>query len=417
MTIFVSVAAYRDLELIPTLLDCVRRARYPADLHFGVCWQHAADEQPPPDLAPARLSLIDVPWRESGGACWARAEVMKLWDGEDWFFQIDSHHRFVQDWDVLLMQQAALTGSAKPLLTTYATAYNPALPLPETGNPTAMQYAGFTAEGVPVFDSRARPEWVQRPGPVRARCLSGHLLFTPGQFAREVPYDPGLYFYGEESTLAVRAFTHGYDLYHPSIHVMWHQWPRRVTPMHWDDHAAPAGTPLSGAQRDAASKQKVRRLLTQPTCDAALGPFGYGTARTVAEFEAYAGVNFGRCRISPAARHAEEPPRPPSCAPGHVRDWPVRLALDRAALPSGALEQPAFWYVAFHDVDGTEVARLDANRPELHSLLARPSGPIVLERQVRSARPPVRWTVRPTDRRRRWLAGLHGTVDSTAGGL
>ena len=24
---------------------------------------------------------------------------MKLYDGEDWFLQLDSHHRFEQDWD------------------------------------------------------------------------------------------------------------------------------------------------------------------------------------------------------------------------------------------------------------------------------------------------------------------------------
>ena len=74
MSIFVSIAAYRDPQLVPTISDCIAHARYPHDLHFGICWQHGPDE-PPPDADGARLRVIDVPWHESRGACWARAEV------------------------------------------------------------------------------------------------------------------------------------------------------------------------------------------------------------------------------------------------------------------------------------------------------------------------------------------------------
>lgn len=237
-------------------------------------------------------------------------------------------------------------------------------------------------------------------------------MFTVGRFVEDVPYDPELYFYGEEVTLAVRAFTHGYDLFHPGTHIMWHQNKRRVTPLHWNDHAtAAAASQPSARQRDVASQAKVRRMLTQPGF---FGRFGLGTARTLAEFEAYAGVSFGRGSFSQAARDGNEPACPPSPAPGPVRDWPVRVALARSALPPEALDRPAFWYVVFHDIDGTEIARLDANRPELYGLLSRPCEQIVLERKVRSARPPVRWTICPTDRRRRWLNGLSGSLDIAA---
>ena len=47
--IFVSVAAYRDPELLPTLADCLAKAREPDRLRFGICWQYggeiAASEQ------------------------------------------------------------------------------------------------------------------------------------------------------------------------------------------------------------------------------------------------------------------------------------------------------------------------------------------------------------------------------------
>ena len=88
MSIFISIAAYRDPELMPTIRDCILRARYPNDLRFGICWQHSDDETTP-SLEDHRLRVIDVPWHDSRGACWARAEIMKLWDGEDFFLQLE----------------------------------------------------------------------------------------------------------------------------------------------------------------------------------------------------------------------------------------------------------------------------------------------------------------------------------------
>ena len=34
--------------------------------------------------------------------------------------------------------------------------------------------------------------------PEKARFTSGHFIFTLGKFCQEVPYDPKLYFHGEE---------------------------------------------------------------------------------------------------------------------------------------------------------------------------------------------------------------------------
>src|SRR5262245_39046834 len=105
-SIFVSIAAYRGPQLGPTIRDCLHQARYPDDLRFGVCWQHGEDEPAIAEFADPRLRVIDVPWRESRGACWARAEIMKLWDGEEFFLQLDSHHRFTDGWDARLLELA-----------------------------------------------------------------------------------------------------------------------------------------------------------------------------------------------------------------------------------------------------------------------------------------------------------------------
>jgi hypothetical protein len=108
-------------------------------------------------------------------------------------------------------------------------------------------------------------------------------------------------------------------------------------------------------------------------------------------------------------------PAPPVVSPlshllGNPRTWGVKIVLDRAALPPPALDRPLFWYVGFHDAAGAEVARVDADRRELMRR-TRDDGPIVIERRVSAFRPPVSWTVWPTDRHGRWLHRIEGAVN------
>ena len=239
-TIFVSIAAYRDPQLAPTLDDCLAKARWPERLRFGICWQHGPEEESLERFTDPAFRVIDVDWHDSHGACWARAEVMRLWQQERWFLQLDAHHRFVQDWDEKLLAQAAATGSGKPILTTYLGPFDPEDPSSFTAEPMRMEFDRFTEDGIVVFRPGVMPGWEQSSRPVRSRFLSAHFLFAPGSFVSNVPYDPDLYFLGEEITLAVRAFTHGYDLFHPGEVIAWHEYTRNYRRKHWDDHTAAA---------------------------------------------------------------------------------------------------------------------------------------------------------------------------------
>jgi len=399
MSIFVSIAAYRDPELGPTLEDALRKAKWPDALRFGVCWQHGPDEPAPAAFADGRVRVTATPWRQSRGACWARAQCMAQYDGEDYFLQLDSHHRFAEHWDRILLDQLERTGAARPLLTAYLPAYDPGLPTPKTDVPTRMRFDRFTAEGVPLFRFDAIPDARADGRPIRARFVSAHLLFAAGRFVADVPYDPELYFIGEEISLAARAFTHGYDLFHPGAHVAWHEYTRSQRPKHWDDHAEAAGAGQPWHQLDTVSLAKVQRLLQSPQP----GPFSLGTARTLADYEAYAGLIFRRRFASRAARLGDEPAPPPSADRLPEQSWTIRCAVPKAALPREALDQPRFWYVGLHDADGGEIVRDDAGPGELRQLLAEPGEAVIIERQFTSPRVPVSWTVWPTDRHGRWL--------------
>src|SRR5262249_9792080 len=160
------------------------KARHPERLRFGICWQHGPEEPPLPWADDARFRVIDVDWKASRGACWARAEIMSRYEGEDYFLQLDSHHRFAQDWDARLIDQLRRTGSAKPILTGYVSPYHPERPGELGHEPLQMNFDRFTDEAIILFRPSAIADWQTRERSVRARFLSAHFLFADGRFVR-----------------------------------------------------------------------------------------------------------------------------------------------------------------------------------------------------------------------------------------
>jgi hypothetical protein len=285
--IFISIASYRDPQLVPTVRDCLAKARHPDQLRFGVCWQHGDDEEPLPFRHDPRFRILDVDWRDSRGVGWARAEIMRLWDGEELYLQLDSHHRFAPGWDETICAEARAAASDRPLLTTYAPAFEPGATGPLSAVPTRMELDGCTDDGIPMFAPCCIEE-EDRSTPLPSRFVSAHFCFAAGSFVADVPYDPDVYFLGEEISLSIRAFTSGYDLFHPSQVIVWHHYSRTGRRRHWDDHVGDS-VAVPWFERDARSRQKVTAFLAAPH----VGEFGCGTARTFADYEAYAGLTLG----------------------------------------------------------------------------------------------------------------------------
>jgi hypothetical protein len=406
LRIFISIAAYRDPQLIPTIADCLSKARYPEQCRFGICWQHGSEEVLRFGGDP-RFRIIDVHWGQSRGACWARAEIMRLWEGEEYYLQLDSHHRFAQDWDIRLLRYAERAGTAKPIITTYGAPFTPEGQESLAGVPLQINFDRFTEDSIAVFRPGAITGLDGRTRPLRARFLSAHFLFTTSSFVEEVPYDPELYFIGEEITLTIRAFTSGYDLFHPLEVIIWHEYTRNYRRKHWDDHVTAEGIEHAWHELDSASKAKVTRFLTRPY----VGRYGCGSIRSFQEYEVYAGLNFYRRSVQDYTLRGEEPPSPRGTGtPNKIYNWRVQIIFDRAALAAAALNDPHFWYVGIHDESNTEIFRKDVSSKDLPPLLAQNSPYIIIEDDVVSDRVPMTWTVWPVSCSQGWLAKLHGVV-------
>lgn len=408
---FVSIASYRDPQLVPTIRDCLDKARHPERLRFGICWQHGDEEVLPSWLGARQFSVLDVDWRESEGACWARAEIMKLWRGEEWYLQLDSHHRFVADWDVQLLEQAALTASNKPILSAFPPYFT--LDGDAGAEPLLTTHDRFDADGIALPAGRAFPDW--RPGlaPRRTRFLSAAFLFAPGSFVEDVPYDPLLYFHGEETVLSLRAFTHGYDLFQPCELLLWHLYSRDYRSKHWDDHLLERGVQIGWGERDARSRARIKQFLAEPF----VGRFGLGSERTLADYEAYAGISFEHCRVQDHTRLGLEPPNPPREPDWamHVRDRHVAVEIDLAELPRAAVEDADFWCLGVHDELQRELHRVDLDGTQLDGLLAAGRGSVLLEAHFESEADPASITVIPHSASGGWLRALTREVTDGSG--
>lgn len=408
MTVFISIAAYRDPELAPTVRDCLAKALRPDRLRFGICWQHGPEDPPFPFVGDPAFRVLSLDWRQSRGACWARAEIMRLYDGEDYYLQLDSHHRFVEGWDQILLDQLEHAGGDRAVLTTYAPAFTPGRPLDRHSRPTRIEVDGFTDEGIPLL----RPAFLtDRPAdgpPLRARFLSAHFLFACGQFVDSVPYDPELYFIGEEISLTVRAYTHGFNLFHPGVAILWHEYSRAYrSHHHWTDHLRSNGVSQDWHEWDRLSRQKVERLLTRPW----IGGDGCGNRRTLSDYENYAGISFNERRLQDYTRRGLEPPNPPT-DPGwatRMRHWRVLVEVERAVLTLGAVEAD-FWYLGVHDAEGRELVRKDLGKAAVQEAISTVGNRISLRCEVIAESKPASWTVWPYSADGGWLDRIDGAV-------
>jgi len=313
-TIFVMIASYRDPELVPTIKDCIQKAKFPHRLSFGICWQHdASDDWDNLDEFKnlPNFTIMDVPALESKGACWARHHIQNMWTDQKYVLQLDSHHRFIENWDEVLIAMMGLTGVNKPFITAYVAPYNPKDSKLSCEGPYKID-AKFSNDII-LFTPSHVDNYLEMTKPFPTRFASGHFFFTLGNHCRECLYDPDLYFTGEEISLSVRSFTLGYELFHPHRNVIYHEYTRNGRTKHWDDFCDESKkqgkVKQTWGEIDLSSKDRVRVLLKQlvhPNID--LGKYVLGTERTLEEYELYAGINFKKCLFHPDTQAGKFPP-------------------------------------------------------------------------------------------------------------
>ena len=169
----------------------IENAKRPKNLVIGVCRQyHPEDGFDNLDKysKDKRFRIIDVPYEESKGVCWARHQVQQVYSGETYTLQIDSHMRFAPDWDVEMIgmvKQLQKEGIPKPLLTAYVSSFDPDNdPQARVQEPWRMAFDRFIPEGAVFFLPETIPNWQELDTPVPSRFYSTLCVYSWRVFNR-----------------------------------------------------------------------------------------------------------------------------------------------------------------------------------------------------------------------------------------
>ena len=251
MSIFISIASYQDPLLVSTIYSAYQNANDKDALVFGVC-----DQSDNPD------NILDIEFAKqihydhvdplfAKGPCWARHRAQSFFQDEDYFLQIDSHTQFSPGWDEKFITELNKIESmgasddyfAKPIITSYPRSFEvldfeKGLFRLNTGD-KHTQVITYRKDSLFLRGSFSRQVGIPTKclDNTHAYLMAAGCIFVRGSFVKEIPYDGNYYFYGEELSMALRAFTHGYSFFHIPDVPLFHLYtdlsniPRKL---HWD---------------------------------------------------------------------------------------------------------------------------------------------------------------------------------------
>ena len=290
--IFVSIASYRDTELLPTINSLIDNADNPEDLRIVVVEQEKKHKHLDLSAYPNIVHIKKLS-HESKGAGWARKIAFEHYAGEEFVFQIDSHMRFAPSWDSQLKRMyhwcARDAGTDKIILSQFPAPYqiftDGSIYYP-VGDEDFWDEPAWTSvvntwSGVWAGH---RQKIADKSRPHKSHTILAGYIFTIGKFIEEIPYDDRIVFMGEELCIAVRAYTRGWEIYAPNEMLIWHFYKREERPKVWNEHRQYR----AWGDLELSSQQVQRKILLGEET----GVFGIGDQERFDEYQKMIGLNF-----------------------------------------------------------------------------------------------------------------------------
>ena len=234
-SIFVSIASYRDSEIINTLKSLYEEVADISRVTVGVNLQDdkeaygrlLAEDFP-------NLKVIFTPHEEANGVVLARNLIKdRLYNGEDYFLQIDSHSRFKKRWDNILITQYEALPEGKNILTTYPNHYDVPSPNKEYLDlpfNTPLYVKDFASNDIRENRSKASNKASLEPYQIEpTRWCAAGFLFTTGQWLTEIKIPSSITFLGEEDFQTHLSYLKGWNLFITSEATIWHNYNFKTT--------------------------------------------------------------------------------------------------------------------------------------------------------------------------------------------
>ncbi|MDO9316974.1 MAG: GlcNAc-transferase family protein [Gammaproteobacteria bacterium] len=229
--IFVSIACFMDSDVVNTVNDLFRQAKFSERISVGICLQYA------PELCEkgidghgdfAELDTIDrvridkLHYTEARGPIYARYRCEKLLRDEDFFLQIDCHSRFFANWDEILLEEFAHCRevSDKVIISHYP------ISITDMTNPERLNMIGRIDRFREVSTDDIKMHGTLVPiqsNPQSGFGISAAMLFMESSVKRALPYDANLHnglHAAEQFLYSARLWTAGYDFLVPTRHAL-----------------------------------------------------------------------------------------------------------------------------------------------------------------------------------------------------
>ncbi len=264
-SVFLSVVSFRDEFCLDTLKDAFAKAKEPQNIIVGLVQQNCEEKcqggimegeevTADPDCYllfcsseigkkycnEGNVRLLRMKETEALGPYMARYFASKLWQGEEWYMQIDSHTSFAQDWDASSIDMLKNAPSEKPVISHYPPPHT--ADLEELTSVAAPRVCGpvFAANELECqiirFEGSYNYDSVKLTTPRFAPFVAAGYFMAHSDIIRDVPFDPFLpyLFTGEEIILSARLWTSGYDIFSPTHSIVGHRYVRNHRPKFWE---------------------------------------------------------------------------------------------------------------------------------------------------------------------------------------
>lgn len=297
MKIFVSVAAYRDTELPKTIESLISNASNPAALRIVILSQDFPKKHP--DLSKYKnVEMIKINYTDAKGAGYARKIIMDHYNGEEYFFQIDSHLRFVKNWDIKLLSMMEFVKEQEQTHKVILSQF----PAPYTIHTGDREYypkndkdfwdrVSWTRVVNTWYGAWAghREEIEDKTKPHPSHTVLAGFLFAHGDFVKEIPYDERITFMGEELCIAIRAYTRGWKIYAPNEMLVWHFYKRKDRPKVWSqmDDSVRKEKWNTLEMKSKSVQEKILRGIEE-------GVYGVGDKDKYFEYQEMIGIDFNK---------------------------------------------------------------------------------------------------------------------------
>ena len=305
MKIFISIASYQDLLLPITINSAYTNAKFKENLRFGIVDQCNVRLDFSKAKIKDQISYLHVEPKNARGPCWARSLAQTLMNDEEYFLQVDSHTTFEKDWDEYLIKyiKTIKKDHKKPVISAYPRGFeivdfNKKIfrKLQEDDHSTHVMILDKEKSFKDGYFSMQKGLPSSSKSIYKGFLLSAGFLFAESEMVEQVPYDPNLYFEGEETTMALRLFTNGFDIFHipriPLFHCYVDYSNEAKRPMHWNEEENKDRT-VKWQELQSRSKERISKIITGDM----KGSFGLGLDRSLDDYKELSGIDIKNRKV------------------------------------------------------------------------------------------------------------------------